>query len=266
MLEITDAHVRFGGAHVLRGVSVTVERGRIHGLLGPNGSGKTTLLNAISGFVPCTGSITLDGEQLHGLPAHRRTNKGLGRTFQNPKAPDDMTVADLLRLGEHQLRTLPWHTVAFRPWKTAREQRLFAERCAQALTSVGLSPGLLDQELGTIASGDLKMIDIARALMSRPHLLALDEPTSGMNDEEIDILLARLKALRETGLTVLIVEHNVRVVTEICDQVTVLAAGGILAEGPPREVFRRTDVIDAYLGEADGDSPDPAGSTLEKTG
>ncbi|MFI0480740.1 ABC transporter ATP-binding protein [Actinomadura sp. 9N215] len=255
MLELTDINVRFGGAHVLRDVSVAVAGGQIHGLIGPNGSGKTTLLNAISGFVPCTGTITLDGGRLNRLAAHRRTNKGLGRTFQNPKAPEDMTVADLLRLGEHGVKTLPWHTVAFRPWKAAQEQRQFNERCEHMLTSLGLDPGLLERELGTIASGDLKMIDIARALMARPRLLALDEPTSGMNDEEIDILLARLERLRESGLTVLIVEHNVRVVTDICDRVTVLSLGAILAEGPPGEIMRRSDVIDAYLGEEDDGEP-----------
>ncbi|RBQ14697.1 hypothetical protein DP939_39525 [Spongiactinospora rosea] len=265
MLEITRLNVRFGGAHVLRDVSVAVTHGQIHGLIGPNGSGKTTLLNAISGFVDCTGTITLDGRRLNGLAAHRRVGKGLGRTFQNPKAPDDMTVADLLRLGEHQTRTLQWHTVAFRPWKAAHQRHMFAKRCEQALTSLGLSPDLLERELGTIASGDLKMIDIARALMVRPRLLVLDEPTSGMNDHEIELLRTRLEWLRESGLSVLIVEHNVRVVTDICDRITVLSGGGILAEGSPREVFQRPDVIDAYLGEDEGKSPESPPASLEDT-
>ncbi|SPT57981.1 hypothetical protein [Actinomadura madurae] len=125
---------------------------------------------------------------------------------------------------------------------------------------------MLDRELGTIASGDLKMIDIARALMARPCLLALDEPASGMNDHEIEILLHRLKQLRESGMSVLIVEDNVRVVTDIYDRITVFSDGENLAEGPPRDVLRRPDVVAAYLGEDNGESANPSTASLGNLG
>lgn len=248
-LQIESLGVRFGGALALRDVSLSVAPGTIHGLVGPNGSGKTTLLNAVSGFVPSTGAIRILGQEMGHMAAHRRARLGLGRTFQNPKVPANVTGAELMRAGEHLSGVQPWWMVTLAPWRAHRQLESSRARAREMLDRLGLPAELLDQPLSSLPGGSLKLLDIARALMPGPRLLALDEPTSGLNEREIQRLLECLRALQTEGLTVLIVEHNVRMLAGLCDTITVLNVGELLREGPPAEVFASPEVVAAYLGE-----------------
>jgi ABC-type branched-subunit amino acid transport system ATPase component len=247
-LALRAVTVRFGGVHALEDVAVDVRPAEVHGLVGPNGSGKTTILNAICGFVAAEGEIALAGERIDGLAVHRRMALGLGRTFQNPRPVRELTVRDLMRIGEHQRGTQPWWQVALMPRAADRAQRATNERATRLLATLGLSVGLLDEQLVNLPSGVLKMVDIARALMGTPRVLLLDEPTSGMNEAEIGLLHAALGELRTGAMTIVLVEHNLRFMFDICDAMTVLDTGRVIGAGTPAEVFRREDVIRAYLG------------------
>lgn len=248
-LELRALNVQFGGVHAIREVDLQVSGGEVHGLVGPNGSGKTTILNAICGFVDTSGEIDVGAARIDGLPCHRRMSLGLGRTFQNPRSSQGLTVRDLLRIGEHLRKEQPWWRVALRPVAADRALSQSNERAASLLKMLGLRSELLDQQVARLPSGVLKMVDIARALMGSPRVLLLDEPTSGMNDAEIDILHAALRQLRTGSLTLLLVEHNLRFMFDICDSMTVLNTGAVVARGRPAEVFQRDDVIRAYMGE-----------------
>lgn len=251
-LAVRNVGVRFGGLVALRGISFDVAEGSVHGLLGPNGSGKTTLLNAASGFVRSTGEIALFGEPLTGHPAHRRAGLGLLRTFQNPKLVQHLTVGELLRMGEYVRGVRPWWAVTVRPAADRRERIAGLERAECALGRLGLGAGLLDAPTHELPQGTLKMVDIARALMADPRVLLLDEPSSGMSEEEIVDLRARLGSLRSGGTTLVLVEHNLGLVTAVCDTVTVLNLGEVVCTGPTAEVFARPDVTDAFLGTTGG--------------
>ena len=251
VLALRAVTVRFGGVHALESVALDVRPAEVHGLVGPNGSGKTTILNAICGFVGAEGEITLAGERIDGLAVHARMALGLARTFQNPRPVRELTVRDLMRIGEHQRGTQPWWQVALMPWAADRAQRATNERAAQLLATLGLPAALLDERLVNLPSGVLKMVDIARALMGTPRVLLLDEPTSGMNEAEIALLHAALAELRTGAMTIVLVEHNLRFMFDICDAMTVLDTGRVIGAGTPDEVFRREDVIRAYLGAAD---------------
>lgn len=249
-LSVRDLGVRFGGLQALAGVSLEVRAGTVHGLLGPNGSGKTTLLNAASGFVRCTGSIDLYGRPLLGHGAHRRAGLGLLRTFQNPKLVRELTVGDLLRMGEHVRGARPWWQVAAAPWADRRERLRGTERALAALELLQLDPALLPMQIAELSQGVLKMVDIARALMAQPRVLLLDEPSSGMSEEEIGHLRGRLSALTARGTTLVLVEHNLGLVRAVCDTATVLNLGRVICGGPTAEVLARDDVADAFLGTA----------------
>ena len=248
-LETDGLTVRFGGVHALEGVSVSVPQGAIYGLVGPNGSGKTTLLNAVSGFVPATGQVLLLGHSISRWAPSRRAAHGLGRTFQTPKVSRNLSVWELLRIGDHLRREQPWWKVALTPWLAHQEELRMRARGAAVLESLGVSPALIDARVLSLAQGVIKMIDVARAVIAEPRVLLLDEPTAGMNEVEIQNLRARLKQLNDSGLTIVIVEHNIRFLVGVCTEVSVLNLGRKLCDGTPDEVFRRQDVVDAYLGE-----------------
>jgi ABC-type branched-subunit amino acid transport system ATPase component len=249
-LSVRDLGVRFGGLRALSGVSLNVREGEVHGLLGPNGSGKTTLLNAASGFVRCTGAIDMFGVSLLGHPAHRRASLGLLRTFQNPKLVRELTVGDLLRMGEHVRGMRPWWQVALAPVADRRARLQGQDRALAALGLLELDAELLTAQVSELSQGVLKMVDIARALMAEPRVLLLDEPSSGMSEEEIVHLRGRLSALVARGTTLVLVEHNLNLVRSVCDTVTVLNLGQRICTGPTAEVLARPDVAEAFLGTA----------------
>jgi branched-chain amino acid transport system ATP-binding protein len=254
-LEVERLTVQFGGVVAVDSVSFTAAQSTVHGLVGPNGSGKTTILNAVCGFVESKGQIRLDDRRIDGLRPHRRLGLRLGRTFQNPRSTRDLTVLDLLRLGEHLRGTQPWWLVAFVPLRADSELEQSIERAVRLLEIVGLDRQILDRRLLHLPSGVLKMVDIVRALMGDPEVLLLDEPTSGMSDREIELLHAALLALRSESLTLVLVEHNLRFMFDVCETATVLDAGRVVADGSPAEVFRREEVIRAYIGDSKAVTP-----------
>jgi branched-chain amino acid transport system ATP-binding protein len=249
-LSVGALSVGFGGVRAVDSVSFAVADSTVHGLVGPNGSGKTTILNAVCGFVGSRGSIALDGRRIDGLPSHRRMALRLGRTFQNPRGGRNLTVRELLQIGEHLQGRQPWWLVTFAPLRADRQLARSIERGIELLGLVGLEQAILDERLVHLPSGVLKMVDIVRALMGEPRVLLLDEPTSGMNDREIRTLHAALLELRRKSLTVLLVEHNLRFMFDVCTSATVLDAGHVVADGTPAEIFEREEVIRAYIGDS----------------
>lgn len=247
-LEIRDLSVSFGGVHALKDVSLAVAPGSVHGIVGPNGSGKTTLLNALSGFVRATGTIHLNGHDITHMAPHRRVRRGIGRTFQNPRGDHTLTVRDVLRLGEHLSGLQPWWMVALAPLVADRAFDKSTERAREFLIRVGLDAALLDTRLVDLSSGVFKMVDIGRALFGEPNVLLLDEPTSGMNEGEIEQLRGVLGELHERDVTVVLIEHNLRFVSRTCEVVTALADGQVMCSGTLREVLAHPDVVEAYLG------------------
>jgi branched-chain amino acid transport system ATP-binding protein len=248
-LAVSQLNVQFGGIKAISDVTVEVRGSEVHGLVGPNGSGKTTILNAICGFVAADGAIHVGETRIDRLPSHRRMATGLGRTFQNPRSSQGLTVRDLMRIGEHLRSVQPWWQVALTPRAADRALGASNQRAVRLLEMLGLPGRVLDDQVSRLPSGVLKIVDIARAMMGSPRLLLLDEPTSGMNDAEIEILHGALQRLRSSDVTIVLVEHNLRFMFDICDSMTVLNMGAVVARGAPAEVFAREDVIRAYMGE-----------------
>ncbi|PRZ44324.1 branched-chain amino acid transport system ATP-binding protein [Antricoccus suffuscus] len=255
-LSIDGLSVHFGGLQALRGVSAEITPGSVHGLLGPNGSGKTTLLNAVCGFVRSTGRVCLDGVSLTRAPAYVRARSGLLRTFQSPKLVPDLTVEELLRVGEHPRGFRPWWLVTALPLRDSRARKSGQQRALATLDLLGLDGSLLAVPIRDLSQGVLKMVDIARALMADPKVLLLDEPSSGMSEAEIARLRGHILELARRGTTLLLVEHNLPLVRAVCDRVTVLNLGEQLTSGPTADVLTRPEVVEAFLGVgADGSVP-----------
>lgn len=247
-VEIRDMSVQFGGVRALDEVSLSIDSGRVHGIIGPNGSGKTTLLNAICGFVRGSGQIALNGRVLGRRSTHARIKWGLGRTFQNPAGDDTLTVRDLFRLGEHVHRRQPWWRVALAPPLADADLAALNQRAGAFLTSVGLALELLDAPLTDLSAGVFKLLDIGRAVLGGPQVLLLDEPTSGMNESEIARLEGVMADLGAAGVTLILVEHNLGFVSRTCEVVSVFAGGRVVGGGTLDEVMEQADVIEAYLG------------------
>ena len=248
MLEGIGLSKRFGGVLALRGASVEVPRGTVTGIVGPNGAGKTTLFNVLSGlYRPDAGRVVLDGRDVTALPMHERARRGMTRTFQISRELGELTVAENLLLavpgqaGEGLLANL------LSPGRVAREERRGLEEARGLLERTGLWQ-LADAPARTLSGGQKKLLELARALMTRPKVLLLDEPAAGVNPSLVNELTRFIESLRADGLTVAIVEHNMDMVAAVCDPVYVLAEGTVLARGSFAEVSADRRVIDAYLG------------------
>ena len=250
MLEVRALTRRFGGLTAVDNVDLDVQRGRIHGLIGPNGSGKTTCINLISGVLrPDAGSVMLDGKELARESTHAVAKMGLARTFQNIRVFSRMSVLENVLVGFNLSKGYSLLDV-FTLRTRAAEQHL-REQAMDLLKFVGL-----ENKHGTLAAslsyGEQRLVEIARGLALSPRLLLLDEPLVGMNPSEVDHVVELLKRMRGNGLTMLLVEHKMRVVMSICDDITVLNFGLRIASGKPEEVRANPDVISAYLGESHG--------------
>ena len=238
---------RFGGLTAVDVDHIEVQRGAITALIGPNGAGKTTFFNILTGFdQPDAGEWTFEGKQLKGLSAYKVARLGMVRTFQLTKVLSKLTVLENMRLGAVGQRGEHFWSAIVRPLWHAQEQSI-TEKADELLTRFTLDKKRGDFA-GEMSGGQRKLLEMARSLMTDPTLVMLDEPMAGVNPALTQSLLGHVKALRDEGMTVLFVEHDMDMVRDISDWVLVMAQGQVIAEGPPHEVMRDQRVIDAYLG------------------
>ena len=238
VLEVTGLSKHFGGLKAVDGVDIAVKRGGVHALIGPNGSGKTTTLNVLSGLYQATsGKIVLDGTDITHMPPHQRTASGLGRTFQNIRLFRSMTALENVEIGAER----PGNTMV------GKGDDALTERAMEALTFVGLG-SRANELISSFSYGHQRLIEIARALASNPTLLLLDEPAAGLNSTEKLELHELLKRIAAQGLTILIIDHDMTLVSEAAQHITVLNFGRRIADGESMAVLRHPDVVSAYLG------------------
>jgi ABC-type branched-subunit amino acid transport system ATPase component/ABC-type branched-subunit amino acid transport system permease subunit len=247
-LSVRKVEKRFGGVAALAGVSLEVPAGTTHAIVGPNGSGKTTLLNMISGFYPVdAGTIAIDGRPVIGLASNRIARMGVGRTFQTPKMLPHLSVLDNALLGAFPAERQSALAASLRLPVARREQEASLVQAMRYLDFVGLRERAMEPA-GELPHGQQRLAEIARALVGRPRLLLLDEPAAGLSLAELDRLGELVAAIGALGTTVVMVEHHLELVANICSSVTVLERGAVLASGTPGEVFSHEEVIAAYMG------------------
>jgi branched-chain amino acid transport system ATP-binding protein len=249
VLEVNGVSRQFGGVYALRDVRLDIAEGELRGVIGPNGAGKSTLFNLISGHLtPDQGTISFHGTRLDPLPAHRRAALGVAIVFQAARIFRGMTVRENVMVGAHASTGAGFLSAALRLPAHAREERLIRARADAALGRVGLRDWA-GRPAETLPLGQQRSMQLARALCADPELLLLDEPASGLRAAERQALVGLIGELRETGLTIMLIEHDVAMVTRLADRITVLDLGRVIADGTPAEIRSDPRVVAAYLGE-----------------
>ena len=250
VLQVESLSKSFGGVHALSELDFEVASGEILGLIGPNGSGKSTTVNALAGVFPATsGTIRLMDSEIQNLPEYKRVGKGLSRTFQTASIFPEFTVRQQIELGCNV--TLKSHpaTSVFRVGKNPAEDRSVSERVETILKVTNLGV-VADDRVDTISSAQQRFLMIATGLAAEPKVLLLDEPAAGLVSHERRTLCDLILAVRDQGISVLVIEHHMALIMEVCDRIIVLNFGSKIAEGTPEEIRANQVVIDAYLGQA----------------
>jgi branched-chain amino acid transport system ATP-binding protein len=247
LLEVNGINHFFGGLHAVQEVSFRVDPGQIKAVIGPNGAGKTTLFNLISGYLkPASGTVRLAGRPITGLRPFRIAKLGIGRTFQTTRLFPQMTVLENVMVGRHTRTRTEFLPALFAAGR--REERETRTRALDVLETLGISR-LRDEAAGSLAFGQQRWVELARALAAEPSLLLLDEPAAGLNLSETDELAELILRIRGWGVTILLVEHDMAMVMNVSDEVVVLSYGRKLTEGSPQAVQADPQVIAVYLGD-----------------